>query len=93
MDAYIRSLNDQAALRESLSPAERQERWPIHPALPLAEWGRRVAKDGVAVNEADLANAIGAFASTPSELPRLGPARQRPGLVSRLGRRRRGSAG
>ena len=81
MDAYVRALNENAL------------RGQVHPALPLAEWGSRVAAQGVTVDEADLAAAIAAFKSTPSELPTLEPARRTRGLASRLGRRWRGSAG
>jgi glycosyltransferase domain-containing protein len=81
MDAYIRALNEGTL------------RGQVHPALPLPEWGRRVAEQGVTVNDAELAAAVEAFQSTPSELPPLTPAPRNQGLASRLGRRWRGSTG
>jgi hypothetical protein len=81
MDAYMRAL------------AEPKPPPTIHQALPLAEWGRRVAEQGVLVDEAELSAAVDAFKSTPSELPPLKPDRPPLSLASRLGRRRRGSAG
>jgi len=68
MDTYIQGLRDRVALRRRLTPAEQRERWPVHPELPLTEWGRRVAQDGVVVNEADLAAAIAAVEATPADV-------------------------
>jgi glycosyltransferase domain-containing protein len=67
MDTYIEAVNELTALRASLTDTERRERWPAQPILPLAELGRRVAEQGVAVDEQDLAAAVAAVESTTVE--------------------------
>lgn len=67
IDTFLQALADRVALRRRLSPDERRARWPIHPGLPLAEWGRKVAEQGVAVDDADLAAAIAAIEATPAK--------------------------
>lgn len=82
MDAYIEALKALTAVRDSLTAAERLERWRADPVLPLAELGRRVAEQGVAVNEQELAAAIAAVESTladdtPAETPPAAPVGRR----------------
>lgn len=80
MDTYIEAVNELNALRASLTDAERRERWPAQPILPLAEWGRRVADQGVAVDDKELAAAASAVESTPGGKTPVGapaPARVR----------------
>lgn len=101
VDTYMQALAESTALRESLTPSERAERFPAPPELPLTEWGRKVAGQGVAVDAADLAAAIAAVEATPEKLPKQIPRAWIPAgetshlrrLINRLGRRLQGSGG
>lgn len=64
MDTYVEAVNELTALRARLTEAERLERWPVDRVVPLAAWGRQAAKQGIAVDEDDLAVATAAFEAT-----------------------------
>ena len=65
MDTYVDAVHELTATRDRLTAAERAERRPRYPILPLADWGEEGAKSGILADNDDLAVAAAAVESTP----------------------------